>query len=84
MRAPEARAFAVQAPGIMNSGLSDEDVAAVMNWMVPAISGASLADPFAPYTAAEVAEARRTRPDDYFARRRAVILLLRARGAIRD
>src|SRR5687767_11748895 len=47
MKDKAARTFAVQAPGIMNSGLSDEDMTALMNWLVPAFGGDSLNQPFA-------------------------------------
>lgn len=80
MKTPEARTFVTQAPGIMNSGLNDKDVAALMNWLVPALAGASLAEPFKPYTAEEIAHSRASRPVDFFAARREIAAGLKKQG----
>lgn len=77
---PEGRKFILQVPGVMNSGLKDDDVAALMNWLVPNLAGASLAGPFTPYTPEEVASARTDRPKDIFAARRAITARLKAQG----
>lgn len=77
---PEGRRFILQVPGVMNSGLKDDDVAALMNWMVPHFAGASQEGTFVPYTREEVAAARRSRPADIFAARRAVVAKLKLRG----
>lgn len=80
MRLPQSRNLAVQAPGIMNSGLDDTDVAALMNWLVPALAGDSLAEPFKPFTADEIARSRASRPADFFAARRKVAADLKEIG----
>lgn len=80
MKTPEARIFVTQAPGIMNSGLNDNDVAALLNWLVPAFAGASLAEPFKPYTAEEIAHSRASRPADFFAARREIAAGLKKQG----
>lgn len=77
---PEGRLFVLQVPGVMNSGLKDPDVVALMNWMVPHFAGNSLSAPFVPYTVEEVARARSTRPLDIFAARRRVTSKLQEQG----
>ena len=57
MKLPEGRRFVVQVPGVMNSGLGNEDVEALMNWMIPHFAGASLDREFVPYSAGEIAAA---------------------------
>lgn len=79
-RLPEGRLYTIQVPGIMNSGLKDDDVAALVNWLVPHFAGPSLQGSFEPYTAAEIAAARRNRPTDIFGARRAVTAGLRQQG----
>ncbi|MET0575377.1 MAG: hypothetical protein ABWZ83_05900 [Mesorhizobium sp.] len=76
----EGRKFVIQVPGVMNSGLNDADVVALMNWLVPRFAGDSLSAPFVPYTADEVAAARTSRPLDIFAARRKVTAKLREQG----
>lgn len=77
---PEGRRYIIQVPGVMNSGLKDDDVVALMNWIVPHFAGASQQGVFTPYTTDEVAAARRSRPADIFAVRRAVTAKLRLQG----
>ena len=48
------RAFLVQVPGVAQSFLSDERLAAVMNWMLTEFDAAGIPADFSPYTAAEV------------------------------
>jgi len=67
---PGGRGYIVQVPGVMNSGLKDEDVAQLMNWLVPRMDPARDAPG---YTAAEIAALRRTRPLDVAATRKALI-----------
>ncbi|MDQ6434411.1 cytochrome c [Mesorhizobium sp. LHD-90] len=80
MTSPEARIFLPQAPGIMNSGLSDADVTTLMNWLVPALAKNSLIEPFRPYTVEEIAASRASKPADFFAARRKVTDRLRLQG----
>ncbi len=77
---PEGRLYTIQVPGIMNSGLKDDDVTALVNWLVPHFAGPSMQGSFKPYSPAEIAAARRNRPTDIFAARRAVTAGLRQRG----
>jgi hypothetical protein len=82
MKLPEGRRFVVQVPGVMNSGLGNEDVEALMNWLIPHFAGASLDREFIPYSADEIAAARRTRPADIFAVRRGIAADLERKGAV--
>lgn len=61
---PEGRAYLVQVPGVNNSGLNDQAIARVMNWLLPHFAGATLPRDFAPYVAEEVARLRAQRPVD--------------------
>ncbi|MDR2837179.1 MAG: cytochrome c [Azonexus sp.] len=56
---PGGREYLVQVPGVMNSGLSDHQVAELMNWLIPQMAGREPA-----YTAAEIARLRASRPVD--------------------
>lgn len=80
MKTPEARQFLPQAPGIMNSGLKDDQVTALMNWLVPALAGDSLSVKFEPYSIEEIAASRRAKPGDFFAARRQIAEQLAALG----
>jgi cytochrome c553 len=80
LKSLEARALLTQAPGIMTSGLDDEDVATLMNWLVPALAKGSLTEPFEPFSAEEIAQSRASRPADFFAARRKVAADLRKLG----
>ena len=80
---PGGREFIVQVPGVMNSGLSDADTARLMNWLLPRVSAATLPPGTAPYTEAEIARLRTTRPLDVPAARQALVDLLQTRAAAR-
>lgn len=69
---PGGREYLVQVPGVMNSGLSDHDVAELMNWLIPRMSdGAGPLQP--PYTAQEIGRLRASRPLDIAATRRRLL-----------
>jgi mono/diheme cytochrome c family protein len=53
------RAFLVRVPGSANAALSDQQLAEVLNWMLPNISPRQIPADFTPYSAAEVAALRR-------------------------
>ena len=80
MKTPEARRFLPQAPGIMNSGLKDQQVTALMNWLVPALSGSSLSEAFEPYSVDEITRSRQTKPGDFFLARKAIARQLKDMG----
>jgi mono/diheme cytochrome c family protein len=78
-RLPEGRRYLVQVPNVALNPSSDEDIAAVLNWVLITYSRAQLAPGFRPYTAAEVAELRKARIDVVAERERVVKQLLAAR-----
>ena len=78
---PGGRAFIVQVPGVMNSGLSDLETAQLMNWLLSTISHATVPPGTSPYVAEEIAQYRRTRPVDITASRRLLIEKMNASGA---
>ena len=80
LRTEEGRAFLVQVPGTSNSGLSDAQIAALLNWMVPALSAAEMPPGFVAYTADEVAKLRAQKLADVAARRDQVVRRLREMG----
>jgi len=61
---PGGRAYLVQVPGSALSGLSDEALAGVLNWMLTTFSPAELPRNFQPYTALEVKQWRSSVPAD--------------------
>lgn len=74
------RAFLVQVPGSANAPLSDRDLAALLNWLVPQFSRAQMPENAAPYTEEEVRMFRATRPAAVADLRRSVIDELRHAG----
>lgn len=58
-RFAEGRRYLVEVPGVALSTLSDRDLAALLNWMIPQIGGVK-PEQFRAFTAAEVARYRRT------------------------
>ena len=69
LRWPEGRAFLLQVPGLLNSGLTDERAAGVVTWLVRRFAGASLPPDFVPYTGEEAGRYREQRPVDIAAAR---------------
>ncbi|MFQ5415789.1 MAG: c-type cytochrome [Myxococcota bacterium] len=57
---PGGREFLVRVPGSAQSSLGDEDLAALLSWMVHHFGPAADAADFVPYTAEEVARLRHT------------------------
>jgi len=53
----EGRVYLASVPGVAQAPLADNRLAALLNWVIVAFSGSP---PAPPYTAAEVAESRRT------------------------
>lgn len=69
LRVPGGRQFVIQVPGVMGSGLNDEQVAQVTNWMFQHLVQGWDASDFVPYTAQEVALARRNHLQDVMGKR---------------
>ncbi|HEY2356835.1 MAG TPA: cytochrome c [Phenylobacterium sp.] len=55
---PEGRAYLGRVPGVANAPLSDQDLAALLNWLLVRFDRNHLSPTFRPYAAAEVAELR--------------------------
>ena len=77
---PEGRAFLVQVPGTAQSSLSDADTAAMLNWMLQAISAQQMPADFVPYSTEEVTRLRATPLPDAPRTRRLLVEQLRAQG----
>jgi mono/diheme cytochrome c family protein len=69
---PGGRAFLVQVPGSANSKLSDADLSALLNWLIPKMGGPE-EGAFKPYTPEEVAAYRARRMVDVVNTRAALI-----------
>jgi mono/diheme cytochrome c family protein len=75
---PRGRAFLVQVPGTSQAPLSDADIAALLNWLLPEFSRAELPADFVPYTAEEVARYRQTPLTDVSGVRRELLAAIEA------
>lgn len=64
LRTDGGRAYLSQVPGVLNTPLTDAQTADLLNWVVRRFTRRPLPDGFADYTAAEVAQFRRTAPAD--------------------
>ena len=64
------RAFLIQVPGTSGSSLTDAEVAELMNWMLPALTGRQ---DIAPFTTEEVTRDRNDRLDDVAAHRASIL-----------
>lgn len=80
MQVEGGRAFLVSVPGVMGAGLSDAQIADLTNWLLATLAVGSAPHDAPPYTAAEVAEARRHTPVDVAATRRDLVQRARAQG----
>jgi mono/diheme cytochrome c family protein len=77
-RIPEGRRYLVQVPNVALNPSSDEDIAAMMNWLLVTYSRDELPADFVPYSAAEVAQLRKARIDVAADRRRVIAALVAA------
>jgi hypothetical protein len=80
LHTPAGRAYVVQVPNVLQAHLSDERLAAMMNWVVQEFSPAQLPAGFKPYVADEIAALRAQRIPSVPARRRDVVEQLVAAG----
>lgn len=76
----EGRTYLMHVPGVAGSGLSDSEIAAVMNYVMETWAGDSLPEPYDPFTAAEVTERRAIAIPDIVENRRQVAALLQTMG----
>ena len=58
LHSERGREYVIRVPGVAQSALPDDELAAVVNWMLDAFSAAELPADFRPYTAAEVGRLR--------------------------
>jgi mono/diheme cytochrome c family protein len=58
LEAEGGREYLVRVPGVSLSTIPDDELAALVNWMLEQFSPGQIPDDFEPYTAAEVAEYR--------------------------
>ncbi|WP_029009467.1 c-type cytochrome [Azospirillum halopraeferens] len=76
----EGRTYLLHVPGVIGAGLTDREIAAVLNFIMDTWAGRSLPDDFRPFTGGEVTE-RRARPvEDVVVLRRSIVARLRERG----
>jgi hypothetical protein len=72
---PGGREYLVQVPGVALSSLSDQDITAVLNWMLKKFGPVEWTRHYAPYTIDEVAILR-NHPLTEISRKRANLILL--------
>lgn len=84
LRIPGGREFIVSVPGVMGSGLNDQQVAEVTNWILAGMAKDSVPEGTPPYTTEEVARARSAPLLDVMASRQHLIGQAKARGVLLD
>jgi hypothetical protein len=72
---PGGREYLVQVPGVALSSLSDQDITAVLNWMLPQFGPVQWTRRYAPYTVEEVTLLRK-HPLTEIGRKRADLIFL--------
>ncbi|MFT8420063.1 MAG: hypothetical protein ABF665_00845 [Gluconacetobacter sp.] len=77
---PEGRAYIMHVPGVVGSSLSDQDISAVLNYIMKTFAGKSLSPDSRPFTAEEVARLRAESIGNVVEYRRKVANTLAARG----
>jgi len=80
MRTPEGRNYVLRVPGAANSALSDDQLAAVLNWLAVAYESSAPAIQPAPFTGSEVAAVRHQPLLSVLATRSAVVHNLATTG----
>ena len=80
VRSKEARLYFANVPGIVNSGLSHDETAALLNWVVKIYGGKSVPESWKPFDGAEITALRREAPADIMAYRKEVHDRLNAEG----
>jgi cytochrome c553 len=80
VRTKESRLYFANVPGIVNSGLSNDETAALLNWVVKTYGEKSVPEKWTPFDGAEIAALRRKAPPDIMAYRKEVQDRLNAEG----
>ncbi len=79
-RTEDGRAYLMHVPGVINSSLTNAEIAAVMNYVMQTFGGGSVPADFKPFTTEEV-DALRTQPvEDVVVYRREVVKALSSAG----
>ena len=84
LRLDGGREFVISVPGVMGSGLSDQQVADVTNWLLATLARGSAPEGHRPYDAAEVQRARAAPLVDVAAARKRLAMQARERGMTID
>jgi hypothetical protein len=74
---PGGREYLVQVPGVASSSLSDQEITAVLNWMLMKFGPAEWATRYAPYTVEEVSTLRKHPLTETGSRRAELALLMK-------
>ncbi|CAA0117130.1 Cytochrome c-552 [BD1-7 clade bacterium] len=74
------RIYLLHVPGVIGAGLSNAELAAVLNMIMREWAGASMPKPYRPFTADEVKRLRQVAVNDVVAYRRQVVRALQSRG----
>ncbi len=77
---PDGRRYLLHVPGVINSGLSDQETADLLNYIMQTYAGDSLAADSAPFTGPEVAELKAANVGNVVAYRRKIAAGLAAQG----
>lgn len=84
LRVEGGRQFIISVPGVMGSGLDDQQVTEVANWLLATMARDSVPAGHQPYTVAEVTQARARPMADVAAVRRQLLNTARAQGLAID
>ena len=79
-RLPEGRAYLLHVPGVIGSSLSDDEIAALLNYVMEIYAGDSLPAAFEPFTAIDVASLRAAEIGNVVKYRRVVAAKLAEHG----
>ncbi|WP_119388178.1 c-type cytochrome [Taklimakanibacter lacteus] len=80
VRSEDARLYFANVPGIVNSGLSADETAALLNWVVEVFGEKSTPESWTPFNGAEIKALRKAAPADIMAYRKHVQDELDAQG----
>jgi mono/diheme cytochrome c family protein len=74
---PGGREYLVQVPGVASSSLSDQEITAVLNWMLTKFGPAEWTRRYTPYTVEEVTVLRKQPLTETGSRRAELVLLMK-------
>lgn len=76
----EGRSYIMHVPGVVASGLTDREIAGVVNFVMTTWAGSSLPPDFRPFTEQEVTRLRLSPVNNVVDMRRALVARLKAQG----